>query len=460
MHTFFDVETPCQSQDRICSIGVIQTDDYGHILFRDSYLVNPECSFSPNNIKIHGITRDQCACQPTFLDLWNSTLHNLFENSYLVAHNAPFDLSVLNKTLQHYDIEMKPVQYLCTLDIWKSNRDDLESYALDKICDAIGLPPFTHHNALADVTACYQIFSAAINNGFNINPKWYDPKSYTNKPRQYTNRPKQDNNMYDVSYDDKRFIVKAVTELYGIIIGIGIDGSISPIEHNVLSKWCADNANIGSNTLDTFISKIQSILSDNFITTDERIDILLELRPFVKSKLYIGTTVAYQELKGILKGIHADGLLSVAEASKLHDWIISHEDYFDDSTTINLMNHIEAALEDGVITQKEQDAIFNEFDNILDPIANQKVDVEFEGKTFCLSGDFVHGSKDEVAEYITEKGGLVASGVSKKVSYVVVGDHGSDQYSYDNYGAKVKKALDMQQQGIDINVIAESELFE
>ena len=79
---------------------------------------------------------------------------------------------------------------------------------------------------------------------------------------------------------------------------------------------------------------------------------------------------------------------------------------------------------------------------------------EFENKSFCLSGNFEYGSKAEVAEYITSKGGLIDKGVKKTTNYLVVGEEGSSRYSNGNYGTKVKKALET-----GVIVLKENQLF-
>ena len=59
---------------------------------------------------------------------------------------------------------------------------------------------------------------------------------------------------------------------------------------------------------------------------------------------------------------------------------------------------------------------------------------------------------------ILQNGGQVLSGVSKKCDYVVVGDEGSDAWTTKNYGSKVKKALELQSKGDDIQIVSEDAL--
>ena len=49
--------------------------------------------------------------------------------------------------------------------------------------------------------------------------------------------------------------------------------------------------------------------------------------------------------------------------------------------------------------------------------------------------------------------------VSGKTSYVVVGSLGSDAYAYGTYGTKVKKAMELQEQGKPVRIITEDQLY-
>ena len=65
--------------------------------------------------------------------------------------------------------------------------------------------------------------------------------------------------------------------------------------------------------------------------------------------------------------------------------------------------------------------------------------IEIARHTFCLTGSFDHGPKDEIERAIGESGGTVLKGVSKKCDYVIVGGQGSEAWTTKNYGTKVKR---------------------
>ena len=86
--------------------------------------------------------------------------------------------------------------------------------------------------------------------------------------------------------------------------------------------------------------------------------------------------------------------------------------------------------------------------------------VSLEGKKCCLTGDFAYGSKKKVEEHITNKGGDVASSVNKTVNFVVVGSLGSSAWKHNNYGSKVENAMRLREQGADIRIIREEDIFD
>ena len=110
----FDVETPNRYNDRISAIGITVVED-GEIVHSFYSLVNPEAGFDRFNTQLTGIDEAAVADAPTFAELWGQ-IEPIMGSGILVAHNAPFDMSVLKKCLQAYGIDWQPmVSYLCTV---------------------------------------------------------------------------------------------------------------------------------------------------------------------------------------------------------------------------------------------------------------------------------------------------------------------------------------------------------
>jgi len=77
---------------------------------------------------------------------------------------------------------------------------------------------------------------------------------------------------------------------------------------------------------------------------------------------------------------------------------------------------------------------------------------KLDGKTIIMTGKSDKIGRDEFKKMVTENGGKVASGISKNVDYVLMGENAGP--------AKQKKIADLQAQGVDIEVISDSEFFD
>ena len=148
----FDVETPNCRNDRMSAIGVVIIEN-GEQTTNFYSLVNPEEPFDNFNIQLTGITPRMVRNQPTFPILWE-LLRPLLEKGILCAHNAPFDLGVLNKCLRDYGIPWKStVEYVCTCQIGRRLLPSAPNHRLDTLAEMLDLP-LQHHNALSDTKAC------------------------------------------------------------------------------------------------------------------------------------------------------------------------------------------------------------------------------------------------------------------------------------------------------------------
>lgn len=164
----FDVETPNYSNNRMSAIGVTVVE-HGEVVEQHDHLVNPETQFAPFHIALTGITPEMVADKPTFPQLWQE-LEPLFDSGLLVAHNAPFDLSVLAKCLRDYGIVWRPrVHYACTCQMSRRLLPQLPNHKLNTLCDFLGLE-LDHHRAGSDSLACGEILLHHLRAGADLKP--------------------------------------------------------------------------------------------------------------------------------------------------------------------------------------------------------------------------------------------------------------------------------------------------
>ena len=161
----FDVETPNRRNDRMSAIGITVIRD-GVIAEEYDYLVNPQTRFDVFNTQLTGISERTVCDAPAFPEVWEQ-IKPLMESGLLVAHNAVFDLCVLKKCLQGYDIERKRyVRYLCTVQMGRRLLPGVR-HNLQMLSDYYGIA-LNHHQASSDSHACAEILLRYIDAGADI----------------------------------------------------------------------------------------------------------------------------------------------------------------------------------------------------------------------------------------------------------------------------------------------------
>lgn len=162
----FDVETPNRGNNRMSSIGIAVIKN-GEIADTYTSLVDPETHFDRFNIWLTGITPEKAKGAPTFAELWQQ-IGELMQSGVLLAHNAPFDMGVLGKCLQAYDIDApRYFKYACTCRMGKRCYPQLPDHKLNTLCAHCGIE-LDHHKADSDSLACASLYLDYASRGIDI----------------------------------------------------------------------------------------------------------------------------------------------------------------------------------------------------------------------------------------------------------------------------------------------------
>jgi DNA polymerase III subunit epsilon len=146
-----DFETATSHRDSPCEIGLTFVEA-GQIIETKSWLIKPiNNNFDYFNILIHGIRPEHVADKPEFNEVWKE-IRPLLENQFLIAHNASFDISVLRKTLEAYQLPFPTLNYSCSCIFSKMVWQGLPAYDLKTLCKINGID-FKHHRAGEDSEA-------------------------------------------------------------------------------------------------------------------------------------------------------------------------------------------------------------------------------------------------------------------------------------------------------------------
>ena len=140
---------PCQIGITIVKNGIIE-DSFSR------YIQPPGNEYDTACFAVHGINKDVTAHAPLFPTVWNEIKH-YFEGAFIVTHNATFDISVLNKVIQYYELDIPNIKgYACTCDIY-------DRLKLNEACALYGIQIDNHHDAKCDSMMCAELYLKYVN---------------------------------------------------------------------------------------------------------------------------------------------------------------------------------------------------------------------------------------------------------------------------------------------------------
>jgi len=89
------------------------------------------------------------------------------------------------------------------------------------------------------------------------------------------------------------------------------------------------------------------------------------------------------------------------------------------------------------------------------PLNQPAPSFRFRGRHFVCTGTFAYGKRERCHEAIEYRGGVVKSGISKKVDYLILGYYVTPSWKHEQFGRKIEKAMLYRDQGVPISIISE-----
>ncbi len=174
-------------------------------------------------------------------------------------------------------------------------------------------------------------------------------------------------------------------------------------------------------------------------------------------------------LIGLSKGLLADGNVDQSEAEFLRTWLIQSRQTTDNPIILNLLGRVDVMLEDGVLDADESTELLSLLHKITGepsevgelakttslPIDDPAPPIIFEGRLFLFTGTCVYGSRKKCQSAVEERGGVNATGVVKKLDYLVLGTYVTDSWIHESYGRKIEKAMQYRSDGVPISILTE-----
>lgn len=172
----FDTETTGLKPDenRVVEIGAVKFDKLG-IISRFSLLIDPECSMPPEAGSVNNITDEMLKGQPLFKDVAKDFLQ-FIQNTVLIAHNAPFDISFINSELKRCKIGKLSNKVIDTVIFTREVFPRLASYKLQELAKTFKIVAFEAHRAEDDARVCMELFTHVakhfLENNKEMIPYW------------------------------------------------------------------------------------------------------------------------------------------------------------------------------------------------------------------------------------------------------------------------------------------------
>lgn len=172
---------------------------------------------------------------------------------------------------------------------------------------------------------------------------------------------------------------------------------------------------------------------------------------------YTSETLALKELELLVNALVSKETFGNDEIEIIKFWLNKHDDLKNKYPFYDFNKII-----DEYDINKSIKEVKHNIQNIINPIQKNilpQKEINFTEKHVCLTGNFLYGSKSIVEDFIKNKGGIIDKAVRKKTDYLIVGGDGNKNWIAGNYGSKVKKAIEFNNHGGNIQIIDESEVI-
>lgn len=179
------------------------------------------------------------------------------------------------------------------------------------------------------------------------------------------------------------------------------------------------------------------------------------------------------ELLGMGRGLIADGKVDQDEAEALLAFLEAQADVPQEPLALDLHEQVRGMLADGALDEAESARLYDTLSQLVGgeqalgeclrattlPLDEPVPEVAFEGRKFCLTGNF-SGDRKDCGARIVARGGTIQTTVSGKTDYLVIGEYASPAWKQSSYGGKIEKAVELRAAGKGVKIISEQTLPE
>ena len=189
-YVVFDCETTGTdaATDEIVSFAVLRLDAAGDEVGRLTKLIKPVGEIPVAATEVHGITARDVATAPRFADCADE-LRAVLADAVFVAHNASFDLPMLQQAFARVGIDYSPRSVACTLESSRLLEPLADNHRLLSICERRGIALDDAHEALSDVLATAELLRVVLAEGIAPETVELDESAYMRLRSRGDSRP-------------------------------------------------------------------------------------------------------------------------------------------------------------------------------------------------------------------------------------------------------------------------------
>jgi DNA polymerase-3 subunit epsilon len=146
-----DFETANSYRASACSVGLVRITD-GEVDGEESFLIKPPSElggFGAIQMGVHGIKPRDVVDARGWIEAFEDIM-DFVGDDYMVAHNAAFDFSVINKSQEHFGSAAATISHFCSLELSRKALPRLDNHKLSTVSKHLGLQAFNHHVAADD----------------------------------------------------------------------------------------------------------------------------------------------------------------------------------------------------------------------------------------------------------------------------------------------------------------------
>lgn len=178
-----------------------------------------------------------------------------------------------------------------------------------------------------------------------------------------------------------------------------------------------------------------------------------------------------QTLLGICTGLTADDRLNDREIHFLSVWLKDNEDASSTWPGSEISRRIQIILEDGVITDDERNDLLRALKKLTGNYfsetgasESESIGIEFDSSEiifpnniFCMTGQFMHGTRSNCQRIIEKLGGINSNNISRKTNYLIIGSVIEPNWMYQSYGRKIEAAMQLRNEQSGISIASEKQ---